>query len=401
MSVDPEVVRLAASAYRSLYDFVQLRTHPLAAQLLDVEGLSPKEQGWHLHQLLLKAVEELYPPENARIDSPEWRRHRLMTLRYIDALSPDQTADKLSISRRQFYREHRVALEAVAESLWANRHAQSAPEQPENSELLRREVAYLKDRHGSTNIYEMLNGIVRLFDRLLKEKQVAIRLDIVCGDIFVKAGQELLRQVIVGLLGYWIQRLEYGEIHVSDLLENGMFRLRVSADPPPQFSQASFDEWILDNGKLLQLLGGEVAVLEGQQGIVGFKLALAAYAELEVLVVDDNEDMLQLYERYLKSNGYRVLASQTVSGALDILQHVRPACVILDLMMPNQDGWELLQNILDNSHTARIPTLVCSVLKQRELALALGATAFLEKPITEAVLLAALSEIQVTGDPDA
>jgi CheY-like chemotaxis protein len=63
-------------------------------------------------------------------------------------------------------------------------------------------------------------------------------------------------------------------------------------------------------------------------------------------------------------------------------------------MMPKQDGWHVLQTLLNQPDTSRIPVIVCSVLKQKELALSLGATAFVEKPITEQALLSALDALE-------
>ena len=62
--------------------------------------------------------------------------------------------------------------------------------------------------------------------------------------------------------------------------------------------------------------------------------------------------------------------------------------------MPRQDGWDVLQVLLNQPETRHIPILVCSVLRQKELALSMGATAFLEKPVTEQVLLAALAALE-------
>jgi CheY-like chemotaxis protein len=60
------------------------------------------------------------------------------------------------------------------------------------------------------------------------------------------------------------------------------------------------------------------------------------------------------------------------------------------VMMPNVDGWELLGRLRQHPSTADIPVLVCTILPQETLALSLGASAFVRKPITRQVFLSAL-----------
>ena len=62
-------------------------------------------------------------------------------------------------------------------------------------------------------------------------------------------------------------------------------------------------------------------------------------------------------------------------------------------MMPTQDGWEILQALKAHAETSNIPVVVCSVLRERELALSLGAARFLAKPVSQRQLVDALQEV--------
>jgi CheY-like chemotaxis protein len=64
--------------------------------------------------------------------------------------------------------------------------------------------------------------------------------------------------------------------------------------------------------------------------------------------------------------------------------------------MPGRDGWDLLQTLLNQSDTRHIPIIVYTVLKQKTLALSLGATAFLEKPVSKQALFSALQALEET-----
>jgi CheY-like chemotaxis protein len=67
--------------------------------------------------------------------------------------------------------------------------------------------------------------------------------------------------------------------------------------------------------------------------------------------------------------------------------------VLLDVMMPEVDGWELLGQLRQNPATSHLPVVVCTILPQEELARSLGANAFLQKPISRDDFLRVLDEL--------
>ncbi|MBX6771987.1 MAG: response regulator [Chloroflexi bacterium] len=107
------------------------------------------------------------------------------------------------------------------------------------------------------------------------------------------------------------------------------------------------------------------------------------------LVVDDNADVVLLFQRYL-GGLFDVHEATSGEQALQLARRLRPNVITLDVMMPSQDGWEVLQILKHDPATAAIPVIVCSVIRERELALSLGAAEFLAKPISAPELLAAL-----------
>ena len=141
------------------------------------------------------------------------------------------------------------------------------------------------------------------------------------------------------------------------------------------------------------LAGVHIWPVHAGQAIVGFEMQLPT-VERTLLVVDDNEDILELFRGYLGPHRYRVITAQTAPEALEKAREFQPYAVTLDLMMPDQDGWEVLQRLLHQPDTRHIPVIVCSVLRQKELALSLGAAAFLEKPVTEQTLVATLAALE-------
>jgi len=86
-----------------------------------------------------------------------------------------------------------------------------------------------------------------------------------------------------------------------------------------------------------------------------------------------------------------VIGVDNALRALEAIQKRSPSLILLDLMLPGQDGWEILQTLKANAATAQIPVVVCSVLHEPGLAATLGADGYLRKPVTQEALLQELA----------
>jgi len=77
------------------------------------------------------------------------------------------------------------------------------------------------------------------------------------------------------------------------------------------------------------------------------------------------------------------LCGVTTGDALRaVLAEELPSVIVLDVLMPREDGWAILEELQRDEHLRHIPVVICSVLQQPELALAMGAAAVLTKPVT-------------------
>ncbi|HRW11097.1 MAG TPA: response regulator, partial [Caldilineaceae bacterium] len=110
-----------------------------------------------------------------------------------------------------------------------------------------------------------------------------------------------------------------------------------------------------------------------------------------VLVIDDNEGLLQLFQRYLAGYVWQVIGVTDGVAARQTLEAIRPTVIILDVMMPKEDGWAIQQWLKATAATATIPVVICSVLNEPQLAQSLGAAAYLPKPVTQRALLQQLA----------
>ena len=115
-----------------------------------------------------------------------------------------------------------------------------------------------------------------------------------------------------------------------------------------------------------------------------------------LLVIDDNADFIDLLRRYLSGQPWLVLGAAEGVAARRVLAETTPTLILLDVMLPREDGWELLLALRSSEATRAIPVLICSALREPELAPALGAAGYLAKPVEQAALLEALAEMHLS-----
>jgi signal transduction histidine kinase/DNA-binding response OmpR family regulator len=116
----------------------------------------------------------------------------------------------------------------------------------------------------------------------------------------------------------------------------------------------------------------------------------AAYDATPILVIDDDPDVRQLLQRHLLAEGFRVLTAAGGEEGLRIAREVLPRAITLDVMMPGMDGWSVLSELKKDPRLAQIPVLLCTILDDKNLGFALGASEFLTKPVDRSQLVALL-----------
>ena len=109
-----------------------------------------------------------------------------------------------------------------------------------------------------------------------------------------------------------------------------------------------------------------------------------------VVVVEDDRRSFDLLRVYLEAAGARVVSARDGEEGLDTVRRLSPAGVILDILLPGIDGWEVLARLKADPRTAAIPVIVVSMLDERGRGFALGAAEYLVKPVGKDQLLAAL-----------
>jgi signal transduction histidine kinase/CheY-like chemotaxis protein len=170
--------------------------------------------------------------------------------------------------------------------------------------------------------------------------------------------------------------------------------------------------------RLAGLLGGRITAASevGRGSVFSFTIPavhpdVEAYAALTeqglqldparapVLVVEDDAQTMFLYEKYLSDSGFQVVPARGVDDARAVLARVRPAAVVLDVMLDGETSWSFLEEMKKNPATRDIPTLVVTVMDRENKARALGADEFFVKPMQREWLLNKLQLLASAGGP--
>lgn len=109
-----------------------------------------------------------------------------------------------------------------------------------------------------------------------------------------------------------------------------------------------------------------------------------------IMVVDDNPDIITIVKTILEGKGYQVLSASSGQELLNLLPDRKPDLIILDIMMPEMDGLEVLGRLKAITETASIPVILLTAKVQYEDVLGgykLGADYYITKPFTSTQLV--------------
>jgi len=109
-----------------------------------------------------------------------------------------------------------------------------------------------------------------------------------------------------------------------------------------------------------------------------------------LLLVDDEEDVLELLAAVFEREGFRTTVARDGKSALSLAYDEIPDAILLDIMMPEMDGWEVLRALKADERTRRIPVAILSArteARDKIIGLQEGAVCYLEKPFSTALVV--------------
>jgi signal transduction histidine kinase/DNA-binding response OmpR family regulator len=119
----------------------------------------------------------------------------------------------------------------------------------------------------------------------------------------------------------------------------------------------------------------------------------------KVLVIDDDLDARDLLVRGLAKDGFDIHVASSGEEGIRMATELRPDVISLDVLMPGMDGWTVLRSLKSNPDTANIPVIMVSMLDNKEMGYALGASDYLLKPFDRERLAAVLRKYRCATPP--
>lgn len=400
--------RQLRDALAKFYDRTYLETSPLAATV-GLRGSTDEPQSTALRRHLRIAIESLKPDPTIPYGQPEWLGYQLLWLRYIHRKSIPHVCDELGIGRSSFYRYHQQALQALSSLLWnqmeltretdahvAGPSTASAPRGQGITEAL--DLAH-QSPWQDVDLSQLLDSVLQTVQPLCKADGITFSLGsppnstVLCGD------PALMRQALISLLSDYIGCLESRCLRLVVELQESKTTWRLQGQVSPGCSEEALQR--MDGYRLAQELitfyGGALWITRREQDLFP-TFTLPAQAPQIILIVDDDWDTIRLYQQWLQVARYQIRTARRNQELEGILAQTRPDLILLDVLMPQWDGWSVLQRLKASHETQEIPVVICSVLSQPRLADALGAAAVLRKPIDQAVLMTTVRHL--LGRPD-
>lgn len=403
MLTQDELFLQVRDALHHLYDYRYLERHPLALGLWpEVAGGEPS-RAQRFNRLLLESIEELNPPGAPSKDASRARYYSLLVYRYVEEWAVPDIMRELGYSRSEFFRDQRQAIALLA-SLLREKLLQGNSSSPQSlpsaqpGDVLHAEAERVLHQRETVDANQVIRGALEVVGQLAGQRDVAVECDLTCGLPSVYGSRTLLRQVLIKTLSSMITQPGVRQVRIR-MRQTGRtvtaeLSTRLSAPdhqagvvtghPAPDLTSAR---------QLVEMMGGHWQELDARPEECVCRFDLPVASERVLLAVDDNEAIIRAFRGYLADYHYRVVGAATGAEALRIARELQPAAITLDVMMPSQDGWEILQALKKDPVTQPIPVIICSILEDSEVAHSLGAAAYLPKPVMEIDLLAALRRL--------
>ena len=356
-----------------------------------------------LRETIQKSINFLQPPEGTPSNATEWRCYKILTFRYFQLKEWHVIEEELGLSQRQVQRDLKKGLDALISILWDHHSSQTQaadqtePESGEevetyDQELIKEELKNWEISYDLINLSQILEQALQLCKSLLNT-EFHERLDMkdVDSALNVMVDQVLTKQGLYKIFSMIGDSTETLNVQIKTRKLNDFFYELAFTFNTSNIHTS--DHWSI--AQLFFTIQGLRHHFTEKDGLTEISVILPVKKQISCLVIDDVESVRRLIERMLGSYGIQVFGADNYTNALNLIQLVKPDFILLDILMPKMDGWQMIKNLKSNPQTAEIPVIICSVLFEPELSQAVKAAAYIRKPINRLELIKTLQDLKL------
>ncbi|MEI7500010.1 MAG: response regulator [Bacteroidota bacterium] len=279
----------------------------------------------------------------------------------------------------------------------------------------------------------LLNQVTDNIHPLAKQKK--IKLDFILPEepLEIETDENRLHQVLTNVIGNAVKFTNKGGVEVSVYSDSKTAHIQVK-DTGIGISESVlthiFEEFRQADGsmsrsyegtglglsiakKLIQALHGNISVESelGKGSVFTVSLPVKWEGQVEnadlswihlnatsansktILVVDDDPKIVQQISNALEEGGYHSIGTTSGKEALKLALKYKPYAITLDIIMPEIDGWEVLQRLKANPETSHIPVIIISISDDKQTSFALGAVGYVAKPVDRQILISEIRKL--------
>jgi CheY-like chemotaxis protein len=360
-------------------------------------GCDPLAGPLEIKSALMREIGAMAPPPGLPPDARPRQIYELLYNRFVLRLTQEETAERLNISVATAWRIQKEAIHELARRIWEQTLGQPKPAEEKPGAQAADWRAQAESELASllagapdvrSDVAEVINGVVGLWNLPDVGGSVRLVVEFVQSGLVAAVHPVALRQVLIAAVRRLAACMSSGEIKIFATLVEGNVTINLVA-PIAKASQPDLEE-LTQN-----LLAPKEISITAQldNGYIFWHAGLPSLGRVTVLVADDNPDMVEFYRRSTEGTRYRIISTARGRSLLEVATATVPDIIVLDVMLPDVDGWELLLHLREHPATRHIPVIVCSVIKDEELARSLGAALYLAKPVRPGEFVEALDRV--------
>jgi len=356
-----------------------------------------------LQGILTKAIDALRPAANAPNKLHAQGIYDLLLYRYVQQFNQNEIANQLGISVRHLRRLQNLAIYELAGQLWkqyhpANNQPGSYPasfETPQSStsDQFVEELDWLRKYSGNvaTDLSLGLDTVQVMIEPFAEQNGAQLVFPAEISGL-VHVHPVAFQQILLSLLTFVIQSMPGKQIHIGFSKDQGWQTLTIAVVSQADFvlDKTSVEKSLETVKKMVELSKGEFTI-DLRARAFNARVAFQIVVPKNVLVIDDNPEIVTMMQRYVNETHFRITGLNNPQEAVEFALRALPDIIVIDIMMPQVDGLQVLSRLKHHPVLGKCPIIVCSVLPQKDLAASLGAAGFIQKPIQRDTFISTLN----------